>query len=268
MSRRSGFWPFAINGGPGYRRRVQTKSLVLILAGASATVMLGVASHMAHGPALVARLDSAAATALKDAGATGVVARFQTGRGYVTRHPTLAGGDMLADSTRARAAAAVAAIPGMGGVHWAASPRRRSAEARDTAPRLHCQQDVEAVVKARSIRFAEGSAAFDPASEEVLDEVAAALKPCVGSIIAITGHTDAAGDEAGNVELSFERAEAVRRALVGRGIPADGLRARGVGSAKPLAGLDKTDTANRRIEFSVIATVPLAPTPVDTPGAG
>ncbi|HVR91416.1 MAG TPA: OmpA family protein [Novosphingobium sp.] len=239
-----------------------------ILTGALATVLLGTASQLAHGPALVGRLDIAAATALLEAGGNGASARFLTSEGWLTRHPTLAGGDTLDDAIRARAALAVSRIPGMGGVHWALSQRRRAATDSDAAPALHCQQDVEAVVKARSIRFAEGSAAFDPASEEVLGEVAAALGPCVGSIIAINGHTDAAGDEAGNVELSFERAEAVRRALVGRGIPADGLRARGVGSAKPLAGLEKTDTANRRIEFSVIATVPLAPTPVDTPGAG
>ncbi len=247
---------------------MKTNSPILILAGAVATVVLGLASEVAHGPTLIAGLNGSASAALAQAGGTGISARFHNDRGWLTRHPALAGGDTLDDVTRARAAEGVSHIPGVGGVHWAPSPRRRSAEASDTAPGLHCQQDVEAVVKARSIRFAEGSAAFDPASEEVLDEVAAALKPCVGSIIAITGHTDAAGDEAGNVELSFERAEAVRSALVGRSIPADGLRARGVGSAKPLAGLDQTDTANRRIEFSVIATVPLAPTPVDTPGAG
>lgn len=247
---------------------MKANSYLLILAGGVATIVLGFASQMVHGPVLIAQLDGAASVALAEAEGTGTSASFHDGRGWLTRHPTLGGGDTLDDATRTRAAEAVSTIPGVGGVHWAPSLRRRIAAASDTAPALHCQQDVEAVVKARSIRFAEGSAAFDPASEEVLDEVAAALKPCVGSIIAITGHTDAAGDEAGNVELSFERAEAVRSALVGRSIPADGLRARGVGSAKPLVGLDKTDTANRRIEFSVIATVPLAPTPVDTPGAG
>lgn len=253
---------------PGYRGGVTTSRPILILAGALATVVLGVASQIAHGSALVARLDVAAAAALHDAGATGVFARFQTGGSWLTRHPTLSGGDTLDDTIRAQAAQAVSAIPGVGGVHWAPSLRRRIAAAGDAAPALHCQQDVEAVVKARSIRFAEGSAALDPASAEVLDEVAAALRPCVGSIIAIIGHTDTGGTEPDNVALSFERAEAVRSALISRSIPADGLRARGVGSAKPLAGLDKTDTANRRIEFSVIATVPLAPTPVDTPGAG
>ena len=62
------------------------------------------------------------------------------------------------------------------------------------------------------------------------------------------------------------RAEAVRWALIGRGIPADGLRATGMGSKAPIKGLDPADPANRRIEFSVIATMPIKPTPIDTPG--
>jgi len=102
----------------------------------------------------------------------------------------------------------------------------------------------------------------------VLNEVASALLPCLGSIIAITGHTNSSGDETANLALSRARAEAVRWALIGRGIPADGLRAVGVGSQVSLEGLSPDDPANRRIEFSVIEKMPLAPTPIDTPGAG
>jgi OOP family OmpA-OmpF porin len=131
---------------------------------------------------------------------------------------------------------------------------------------LHCQEDVEALLRARTIRFEEASARIDAASSDLIDEVAEALRPCLGSTIAITGHTDVSGPEPGNLALSSERAEAVRRALRQRGIPADGLRARGVGSREPVEGLDPADPANRRIEFSVIATEPINPTPVDTPG--
>ena len=40
-----------------------------------------------------------------------------------------------------------------------------------------------------------------------------------------------------------------------------------IGSSQPVAGLAPSDPANRRIEFSVIRTEPLRPTPVDTPEA-
>lgn len=122
------------------------------------------------------------------------------------------------------------------------------------------------LLRARTIRFEEGSARIDATSSELIDEVANALRPCLGSIIAITGHTDATGPEAGNLSLSRLRANAVRDALISRGIPGDGLRARGVGSRIPVEGLEPTDPANRRIDFSVVATEPVRPTPVDTPG--
>lgn len=237
----------------------------LIVAGAAATVVLAVASEMAHGPRFVAGLEARAGEILAG---QGLHADFRTGPGWLTRHPTLSGGEGLSDDARARAAAAVAALPGVGGVDWAPSASRRRAEAAPDAPVIHCQSEVEAILKARSLRFAEASAALDPASDAVLDEVAAALKPCAGSIVAISGHTDGAGDEAANLALSAARAGAVRDALQRRGIPAGGLRARGYGSARPLEGLAPDDPANRRIEFSVITTVPLLPTPVDTPGAG
>ena len=159
----------------------------------------------------------------------------------------------------------VGAVAVVGGVRWA--DRRALAQSATVAPDpLHCQEDVEALLRARTIRFEESSARIDRASGELVDEVAAALRPCLGSIIAITGHTDSSGPEAGNLALSRERAEAVRDALVARGIPADGLRSRGLGSRDPVEGLPPTDPANRRIEFSVIATRPIKPTAVDTPG--
>ncbi len=123
------------------------------------------------------------------------------------------------------------------------------------------------MLNARSVRFEESSVSIDRSSLPLLDEVANALQPCLGSIIAITGHTDRSGPEAENLSISRQRAFAVRRALTARGIPADALRANGVGSQSPVDGLAPGDPANRRIEFSVVATVPLVPTPVDTPSA-
>jgi OOP family OmpA-OmpF porin len=131
---------------------------------------------------------------------------------------------------------------------------------------LRCQDDVERILETRTIRFSEASARIDPASEKLLDEVARALRPCVGSIIAVIGHTDAGGNQKVNLALSVARANAVRWELISRGIPADGLRAAGVGSKQPIAGLDPRDPANRRIEFSVISPAPIKPTPIDTPG--
>lgn len=248
---------------------VQAYPVALVLSGAFAVSVIAAASTVAHGPELIARIEQGALAASDAAGGKGIEPRFATASGALTRHALLAGGERLDDGARARTAAAIARAPGVAGVSWlsAATGRGETAE-RDKADSLHCQQDVEAILKVRTIRFSEASAAIDPASEALLDEVAAALRPCLGSIIAVTGHTDGAGDKGANLALSRARAETVRWALVARGIPADGLRAAGKGAEVPLEGLAPTDPANRRIEFSVIRKMPIRPTPVDTPGPG
>ena len=219
---------------------------------------------VSHAPRLVAGLDHQARVALDRSGGASVRVSFVDRYGWLTRHPTLSGGDGLDDATRTRVAEAVANIAGIGGVTWA--PRAGHAAARPPAPQ--CQHTIEAILSARSIRFAEGSAAIDPGSGELLDEVAAALRPCTGSVIAISGHTNSGGDPAASLALAQARADAVRQALGRRGIPLSGLHARGMGDSRSLPGLDPADPANRRIEFTVIAPMVLVPTPIDTPGPG
>ena len=242
-----------------------------MLAGGGLAACVGVVASVTTGAAMVAGLQRDVDELI---GHVGVKARFVDRYGYLTRRPMLSGGERLSDERRAALAESVAAQPGVAGAWWAKRPERgpeRGAAARGVGGRganLECQSTVEAILKSRSIRFAQDSASIDASSREALDEVAAALRPCVGSIVAITGHTDAEGDEARNLALSAARAIAVRNALAARGLDMAGFRARGLGSARPLPGLDGADPANRRIEFSVIAPVSLEPSVVDTPGPG
>lgn len=244
---------------------MRSRPTLALIGGAALTAVLALAVGEAQGPALARQLDEQAAKAIAKAGGRGVVAHFTTPEGWATRHVTLSGGDTLDERTRARTALAVWTIPGVGGVRWV-DGSRLFANAKEPPRPLHCQKDVEALLRARTIRFQPNSAVIEPASRPLVAEVEESLRPCLGSIIAITGHTDSSGPEPGNLALSQARAEAVRLELIARGIPADGLRATGVGSSQPVAGLERTDPANRRIEFSVIATEPIRPTPVDMPG--
>ncbi|MCX7865238.1 MAG: OmpA family protein, partial [Novosphingobium sp.] len=240
--------------GAAIAGEVNPLRLAIILAGAAASAGLAFASTLIIGADFIAGLEQRARVARDAAGGRGIEIDFTTPQGWLTRHPVLSGGEGLDDATRARTAMAIAALPGIGGGSWKGE-RARSGLGAGPVREVrsgHCQNDVEAILRVRTIRFDEASARLDRASLKVLDEVAAALLPCVGSIIAITGHTDANGDPAANLALSHARANAVRWALIGRGIPADGLRAIGAGSQRPIEGLDPADPANRRIEFSVI----------------
>lgn len=231
----------------------------LILAGAALCVVMSFGFTRVQGDTFIGGLRDQAIAARDAAGGKGVTLAFRDRYGWLTRHPVLSGGRDLDPVTRSRVAAAVAGVPGIGGVSWAGEGDPR-------ASTLHCQDDVERILETRTVRFGEASTRLDPSSDRLLDEVARALRPCVGSLIAVTGHTDGGGNSKVNVALSLARAEAVRSALIARGIPADGLRASGIGSAKPIVGLDPLDPANRRIEFSVIFAAPVKPTPIDTPG--
>ena len=245
---------------------MKLRAALSMLLGAAVVGALGYGMGARYGERFVSEKSGDVARAIADAGGAPVTARMVNPLGSPTRHVVLENAASLDEATRARTAQAVARVQGMGGVFWEDGNAPAEASAQIYTP-LHCQEDVEGLLRTRTVRFEEGSAELAAASRMLLDEVAEALRPCLGSIIAVTGHTDNSGPEPGNIALSLDRARTVREALVRRGIPRDGLRARGVGSQEPVEGLAPGDPANRRIEFSVVSTEPIKPTPVDTPGA-
>lgn len=244
----------------------QPGRLFLMTAGGITCSLLAIIAAEAGAGAFAERLSRQAQQAIARTGGSGVKADFTTSQGWATRHPVLHGGAKLDETTRRNVAQAVAQVPGVGAIRWASAPANQGGSPEPPKP-LHCQDDVEALLRTRTFRFEESSVRIAASSQELIGEVAVTLRPCIGSVIAIVGHTDSSGNEAGNRALSRDRAEAVRQALIMRGIPGDGLRAIGKGSSEPVEGLEPDDPANRRIEFSVIETAPVRPTPVDTPGA-
>ncbi len=102
------------------------------------------------------------------------------------------------------------------------------------------------------VNFAVGKAELTEESREVLDRVAVSLLAYPELKIEVAGHTDSTGRRAMNLKLSQERADAVRDFLVGKGVPAGQLIAKGYGPDKPIAPND-TDAGraqNRRTELN------------------
>jgi outer membrane protein OmpA-like peptidoglycan-associated protein len=103
------------------------------------------------------------------------------------------------------------------------------------------------------INFEESSAVFRSSAFPRLDRLIALARTCNQSMISVTGHTDASGNETANQKLSLMRAEAVADYLVAGGVDRDQLQTTGIGSAVPVAD-DKTRygrSLNRRIEVSL-----------------
>ena len=100
--------------------------------------------------------------------------------------------------------------------------------------------------------FDTGSAKLKKAGTAQLAQVVDFAAGNAGSNLVITGHTDSQGNEAKNVKLSAARAAAVKAYLVKKGVAADRISTKGVGSAVPV-GDNKTKagrTANRRVEVT------------------
>lgn len=120
-----------------------------------------------------------------------------------------------------------------------------------------CDQSMADLLSNASIKFETASAAMGRSSNGLLDSIARAAKACPGAL-RIEGHTDDVGKAANNTALSLRRAEAVRAALIARGISADRLVAQGFGDSKPVASNTTADgrARNRRIEIRSVRSSP------------
>ena len=113
---------------------------------------------------------------------------------------------------------------------------------------------VVAALNLGAIGFASGSSDVPVSAAPLLDMAARAIGALPAATrLALIGHTDNQGIQDANMALSVQRAEAVRQALVARGVAAGRLVARGAGDARPIASnaTDEGRFANRRIEFAV-----------------
>jgi outer membrane protein OmpA-like peptidoglycan-associated protein len=104
------------------------------------------------------------------------------------------------------------------------------------------------------VTFETNSSHLKPESAATLDRVAESLKANPDVRVEIGGHTDSQGADAHNLQLSRDRANAVRAYLLDKGVSPVQLEAKGYGETKPIA--DNTTAAgrarNRRVELKRI----------------
>lgn len=117
----------------------------------------------------------------------------------------------------------------------------------------------EQLVKALSIliiNFESGKFDVPPKRLAALQKGAEYIKKVTPpeTVLEVGGHTDNVGNAASNKTLSENRAEAVKKVLVGYGVRPETLQTRGYGPDKPKAD-NTTDLGkfyNRRIEYSIV----------------
>ena len=106
----------------------------------------------------------------------------------------------------------------------------------------------------KDILFNFGKATLRPESTAKLDAAANLIKTDGGTYL-LVGHTDKKGSDAVNLRLSKQRAAAVVAALEARGVSADALKSKGVGSAEatmPVTATDAERLVDRKVEVKYV----------------
>jgi len=123
----------------------------------------------------------------------------------------------------------------------------------DGCPRVYDNVELtgDAIRIQEQLQFERDRAVIRSVSYAILDAVAEVLTDYPAMSVEVQGHTDSAGDDEHNLQLSQDRAEAVRSYLAERGIDAARLTARGYGETRPIES-NRTSMGraiNRRVEF-------------------
>jgi outer membrane protein OmpA-like peptidoglycan-associated protein len=120
-------------------------------------------------------------------------------------------------------------------------------------PDAACVHETDTQLQPLVVSFAPGSAALNAASQPTLRHIAKLITACPEGHVQIAGHASGSGDDATNLTLSWDRADATLTALVTLGVDPAYLEAIGYGARQPIAQGDDDDTAaNRRVAFRVL----------------
>lgn len=114
-------------------------------------------------------------------------------------------------------------------------------------------RDVARALSIQVINFELDKAIIPEVNKPFLDRAATIIQQVPDMELMIIGHTDNQASNAYNMNLSRERAEAVKEYLVSKGVDASKLTTKGMGETDPIAdnSTEQGRFRNRRIEFTV-----------------
>lgn len=100
--------------------------------------------------------------------------------------------------------------------------------------------------------FASGSTAVSKEGLAILDQASRLYRDGKPIVMVVSGSSDSVGSPAGNLKLSQQRADAVLRGLIARGIPAERFQVLAKGETEPSVPTAKgvAEARNRRVEIT------------------
>ena len=113
--------------------------------------------------------------------------------------------------------------------------------------------EIGQTVNMQNVFFQQGTPTLISTSYPELDRVVSTLQNNPKIEIRIDGHTDNVGDPKKDMELSQQRADAVKTYFVSKGIAARRITTKAFGGTKPIASnaTEATRKLNRRVEFTI-----------------
>ena len=132
----------------------------------------------------------------------------------------------------------------------AVAPERSAAD----VLQARCETTTQEVLADAKISFETASAVLTAQSQSLLSRLGAVMGACVGVnglSVNIGGHTDSQGSDDFNLDLSQQRANAVRDALIQNGVSEAAIQATGFGETQPIATNETEEgrALNRRTTF-------------------
>ena len=114
-------------------------------------------------------------------------------------------------------------------------------------------RDVARALSIQVINFEVDKAEIPDANKPLLDRAVALMQQVPTMSLMIIGHTDKQASASYNMQLSEERAQAVKDYMVAQGADASRLMTKGMGETDPVAdnATEQGRFRNRRIEFTV-----------------
>ena len=113
---------------------------------------------------------------------------------------------------------------------------------------------AEIRLAAKGIFFESGRGVIKAASFTNLNKLASIMNSYEEANVMIEGHTDSQGEDADNLILSQQRADAVKRYLSSHGVSDSRMTAKGYGESKPIADNESAEGRglNRRVDFKLV----------------
>ena len=124
----------------------------------------------------------------------------------------------------------------------------RDAMAASDAVNIQRTQDVLTATFKGDVFFDFDSSVLKPGGYTEIDRVSNVLNSYPQTTIRVEGHTDATGSEVYNQQLSERRAEAVKNAIVQKGVDSRRIQAIGYGESQPISS---DNAMNRRVSIVI-----------------